>query len=90
MSRSNRWVQLFSPRLIDAARPFRRVSSDRWFVDETYVKVAERLVCLYGAIDQFDRVWCMSGRHDKHDAVDARLDGAGEFSKDGPGADVVD
>jgi IS6 family transposase len=33
-----RWVQRFTPLLIDAARPCRHVPGDRWFVDETYVK----------------------------------------------------
>ena len=32
-----RWVQRFTPLLIDAARPCRHVPGDRWFVDETYV-----------------------------------------------------
>jgi hypothetical protein len=35
-----RWVQRFTPLLIDAARPCRHAPGDRWFVDETYVKVA--------------------------------------------------
>ncbi len=35
-----RWVQRFTPLLIDAARPCRHTVGDRWFVDETYVKVA--------------------------------------------------
>jgi IS6 family transposase len=30
-----RWVQRFTPLLIDAARPCRHASGDRWFVDET-------------------------------------------------------
>ena len=30
-----RWVQRFTPLLIDAARPRRHVPGDRWFVDET-------------------------------------------------------
>ena len=33
----HRWVQHFTPLLIDAARPCRRPVSGRWFVDETYV-----------------------------------------------------
>lgn len=33
-----RWVQRFTPLLIDAARPCRHAVGDRWFVDETYVK----------------------------------------------------
>jgi IS6 family transposase len=30
-----RWVQRFTPLLIDAARPCRHSPSDRWFTDET-------------------------------------------------------
>ena len=37
-----RWVQRFTPLLIDAACPCRPASGDRWCVDETYVKVAGR------------------------------------------------
>jgi hypothetical protein len=48
-----RWVQRFTPLLIDAARPCRHTPGDRWFVDETYVKVSGRWVYLYRAIDQF-------------------------------------
>ena len=52
-----RWVQHFTPLLIDAARPCRHVPGDRWFVDETYAKVAARWwVYLYRAIDQFGQV----------------------------------
>ena len=51
-----RWVQRFTPLLIDAARPCRHVTGDRWFVDETYVKIAGRWVYLYRAIDQFGQV----------------------------------
>src|SRR5437764_14816027 len=46
-----RWVQRFTPLLIDAARPCRHAAGDRWFVDETYAKVAGRWVYLYRAID---------------------------------------
>ncbi|MGH3629373.1 MAG: IS6 family transposase [Sciscionella sp.] len=51
-----RWVQRFIPLLIDAARPCRHVPGDRWFVDETYVKVAGRWVYLYRAIDQYGQL----------------------------------
>ncbi len=51
-----RWVQRFTPLLIDAARSCRHAAGDRWFVDETYVKVAGRWVYLYRAIDQFGQV----------------------------------
>ncbi|SBW18820.1 hypothetical protein FDG2_0838 [Candidatus Protofrankia californiensis] len=37
-----RWVQRFTPLLIDAARPCRHVPGNRWFVDETYVKISGR------------------------------------------------
>jgi transposase, IS6 family len=48
-----RWVQRFTPLLVDAAQPCRHASGDRWFVDESYVKVAGRWVYLYRAIDQY-------------------------------------
>ncbi|MGB6165221.1 MAG: IS6 family transposase [Pseudonocardiaceae bacterium] len=51
-----RWVQRFTPLPVDAARPCRHDPGDRWFVDETYVKVAGRWVYLYRAIDQFGQV----------------------------------
>src|SRR5205807_557293 len=51
-----RWVQRFTLLLIDTARPCRHVPGDRWFVDETYLKVAGRWVYLYRAIDQFGQV----------------------------------
>ncbi len=51
-----RWVQRFTPLLIDAARPCRHAPGDRWFVDETYLKAAGRWVYLYRAIDQFGQV----------------------------------
>ncbi len=38
------------------ARPFRHAGGDRWFVDETYVKVAGRWRYLYRAVDQFGQV----------------------------------
>lgn len=34
------WVTRLTPLLIDAARFTRHAPGDRWFVDETYVKVA--------------------------------------------------
>jgi IS6 family transposase len=47
-----RWVQTFTPEFIDAARASRHAVGDRWFVDETYVKVAGRWTYLYRAVDQ--------------------------------------
>jgi transposase-like protein len=51
-----RWVQRFTPLLAEAARPCRHAVGDRWFVDETYVKVAGRWRYVYRAIDQFHQV----------------------------------
>ncbi len=51
-----RWVQTFTPEFIDAARPARHATGARWFVDETYVKVAGRWTYLYRAVDQHGQV----------------------------------
>ena len=50
-----RWVQRFTPELIDAARPCRHAVSGRWFVDETYVRVAGIWRYVYRAVDQHGR-----------------------------------
>jgi transposase-like protein len=51
-----RWVQRFTPLLIDAARPCRHSVGERWFVDETYVKVAGVWRYVYRAVDQYGQV----------------------------------
>ena len=51
-----RWVQRFTPLLADAARPCRHAVGDRWYVDETYVKVASRWRYVYRAIDQYGQI----------------------------------
>jgi transposase, IS6 family len=51
-----RWVQRFTPLFADAARPLRHATGDRWFVDETYVKVAGQWRYLYRAVDQYGQV----------------------------------
>ncbi|HEY5014750.1 MAG TPA: IS6 family transposase, partial [Acidimicrobiia bacterium] len=51
-----RWVQCFTPLLADAARPCRHAVGDRWFVDETYVKVAGRWRYVYRAVDQHGQI----------------------------------
>ena len=51
-----RWVQRFTPLFVDAARPCRHAPGDRWFVDETYVKVAGQWRYLYRAVDQYGQV----------------------------------
>ena len=45
-------IRPWSSGLIDAAWLSRHVAGDRWFVDETYLKVAGRRVYLDRAIDQ--------------------------------------
>src|SRR3954469_2580879 len=51
-----RWVQRFAPLIVDAARPCRHAVGDRWFVDETYVKVAGTWRYVYRAVDQHGHV----------------------------------
>jgi IS6 family transposase len=51
-----RWVQRFTPLLAEAARPCRHRVGDRWWLDETYVKVSGRWRYVYRAIDQFGQV----------------------------------
>jgi IS6 family transposase len=49
-------VQRFTPLLAEAARPCRHAVGGRWFVDETYVKVAGRWRYVYRAVDQTGQV----------------------------------
>ena len=51
-----RWVQRFTPLLIDAARPCRHRVGGHWFVDETYVKVSGSWRYVYRAVDQNGQV----------------------------------
>ncbi len=51
-----RWVQRFTPLLIDAARPVRHLAGDRWFVDKTFVKVSGVWSYVYRAVDQHGQV----------------------------------
>jgi transposase-like protein len=51
-----RWVQRFTPLLADAARFARHSPGDRWFVDETYVKVNGVWRYVYRAVDQHGQV----------------------------------
>ena len=51
-----RWVQRFTPLLIDAARPCRHAVGHRWFVDETSVKVAGVWRYVYRAVDEHGQV----------------------------------
>jgi transposase-like protein len=51
-----RWVQRFTPLVIEAARPCRHSVGDRWFVDETYLRVAGVWRYVYRAVDQYGQV----------------------------------
>jgi len=51
-----RWVQRFTPLFADAARFARHAPGDRWFVDETYVKVNGVWRYVYRAVDQHGQV----------------------------------
>ena len=57
----HRWVQRFTPLLIEAARPRRHAVGGRWFVDETYVKVARNWRYVYRAVDEYGQA--ASSRH---------------------------
>jgi len=51
-----RWVQRFTPLLAGAARFCRHGPGDRWFVDETYVKVNGIWRYVHRAVDQHGQV----------------------------------
>jgi transposase-like protein len=51
-----RWVQRFTPLLADAARFARHSPGDRWFVDETYVRVNGVWRYVYRAVGQHGQV----------------------------------
>jgi transposase-like protein len=51
-----RWVQRFTPLLADAARFTRHAPGDRWYVDETYIKVNRVWRYVYRAVDQHGQV----------------------------------
>ena len=51
-----RWLQRFTPLLMDAARFCRHSPGDRWFVDETYLKVNGVWHYVYRAVDQYGQV----------------------------------
>jgi transposase-like protein len=51
-----RWVQRFTSLFADAARFARHSPGDRWFVDETYVRVNGVWRYVYRAVDQHGQV----------------------------------
>jgi transposase-like protein len=46
------WVQRFTPLLVEVAGPCRHSVGDRWFVDETYVRIGGQSRYVYRAIDR--------------------------------------
>jgi transposase-like protein len=83
-----RWVQRFTPLLADAARPCRHAVGDRWYIDDTYVKVGGRWRYVYRAIDQHGQTIDVhhSGRRD---IQAARRFFAGALGSHGEPAEVV-
>src|ERR1019366_9448510 len=51
-----RWLQRFTPILVEAAMPCRHMVGSSWFVDETYVKVSGSWRYVYRALDQYGQV----------------------------------
>ena len=51
-----RWVQRFTPLVIEDARRCRHSVGERWFVDETYVRVAGVWRYVHRAVDQYGQV----------------------------------
>ena len=51
-----RWVQHFTQLAVETAGPYRHAPGNRWFVDETYVKVAGIWRYVYRAVDEHGQV----------------------------------
>ena len=51
-----RWVQRFTPNSSKPPAPAATPPGDRWFADETYLKVAGMWAYLYRAVDQYGQV----------------------------------
>jgi IS6 family transposase len=51
-----RWAQQLTSEFIDAARQCRHTPGDRWFVDETYLKVAGAWTYICRPVDQHGQV----------------------------------
>ena len=65
-----RWLQRFTPLAAAVAGPYRQAARNRWFVDETYVKVAGRWRHVYRAVDQHGQIIdvLVSARRDSRSA----------------------
>jgi IS6 family transposase len=83
-----RWVQRFTPILIDAADPYRYAVGDHWFVDETYVKASGVWRHIYRAIDHHGRVIDLYVSK-RRDSVAARRFFTNTISDHGPPLEVV-
>jgi len=83
-----RWVQRFTPLLIDAARPARHLAGDRWFVDETYVKVSGVWSYVYRAVDQQGQVIDVSVSQ-RRDIASARMLFTAALAVHGDPAEVI-
>jgi transposase-like protein len=55
-------IQADAHTITAAPRPCRHAPGDRWFADETYVKVAGKWTYLYWAIHQYGQGRCCVGR----------------------------
>ena len=82
------WVQRFTPLLIDAARPCRHHVGDRWFVDETYVKVNGIWRYVYRAVDQHGQVIDMYVSH-RRDIEAAKRFFTGSLTAHGDPVEVI-
>ena len=72
-----RWVQRFTPLLVEAARPCRHAIVRRWFVDETYVKLAGIWRYVYRPVDQNGQVIdVLVSKKRETTAADSRPDSA--------------
>ncbi|SCZ06047.1 DDE domain-containing protein [Microvirga guangxiensis] len=47
----HRWIVRYSPELLKRLNTRKRAVTGKWHVDETYIKVRGRWMCLYRAID---------------------------------------
>jgi len=81
-------VQRFTPLLVDAAGPCRHAVGGRWYVDETYVKVAGRWRYVYRAIDQSGQIIDLSVSP-RRDIQAARRFFAAALGSHGEPAEVV-
>ena len=84
----HRWVQRFTPILIDAADPFPYAVGGVWFVDETYVKVSGVWRYVYRAIDDHGQVIDVYVSK-RRDAVAARRFLSGAIRNHGQPSEVV-